>query len=116
MYIQTEISISLGPEVGLVGLAGVLEFAYTGALAVLNRHTLAQIQAAATTLGVPRVLQLCSEEEEKMKKGVEMRAEEKKISAEKQMKVSLQSIRQLWTKRVGCDVELQVGGASFHGE
>ncbi|XP_024290264.1 kelch-like protein 33 [Oncorhynchus tshawytscha] len=114
MYIQTEISISLGPEVGLVGLAGVLEFAYTGALAALNRHTLAQIQTAATTLGVPRVLQLCSEEEEKIKKGLETRAEEKKIPAEKQMKVSLQSIRQLWTKRVGCDVELEVGGASFH--
>lgn len=103
MYIQTEISISLGPEVGCVGLAGVLEFAYTGALAALNRHTLAQIQTAATTLGAPRVLELCSEEEEKMKKGVEKRAEEK-ISAEEQMKVSLQSIRELWAERVGCDV------------
>ncbi|XP_071234399.1 kelch-like protein 33 [Salvelinus alpinus] len=114
MYIQTEISISLGPEVGCVGLAGVLDFAYTGALAALNRHTLAQIQTAATTLGVPRVLELCSEEEEKMKKGVEKRAGEKKISAEEQMKVSLQSIRELWAERVGCDVELEVGGTSFH--
>lgn len=103
MDIKTEIFISLGPEVGLVGLTGVLEFAYTGALAALNRHTLAQIQTAATILGAPRVLELCSEEEEKMKKGVEKRAEEK-ISAEEQMKVSLQSIRELWAERVGCDV------------
>lgn len=50
-----------------------------------------------------------------MKKGVEKRAEEK-ISAEEQMKVSLQSIRELWAERVGCDVELDVGGTSFHGE
>ncbi|XP_024290265.2 kelch-like protein 33 [Oncorhynchus tshawytscha] len=114
MDIKTEIFISLGPEVGLVGLAGVVEFAYTGGLAALNRHTLAQIQTAATTLGAPRVLELCSEEEEKMKKGVEKRAEEKNISTEEQMKVSLQSIRELWAERVGCDVELEVGGTSFH--
>ncbi|KAK6291876.1 hypothetical protein J4Q44_G00376610 [Coregonus suidteri] len=114
MDIKTEISISLGPEVGLVGLAGVLEFAYTGTIAALNRETLAQIQTAAKTLGVPRVLELCSEEEEKMKRGEKKRAEEKKRSAEEQMKVSLQSIRQLWAERVGCDVELEVGGTSFH--
>ncbi|KAK6291875.1 hypothetical protein J4Q44_G00376600 [Coregonus suidteri] len=114
MYIQTAISISLGPEVGCVGLAGVLEFAYTGTIAALNRETLAQIQTAAKTLGVPRVLELCSEEEEKMKRGEKKRAEEKKRSAEEQMKVSLQSIRQLWAERVGCDVELEVGGTSFH--
>ncbi|XP_041731757.2 kelch-like protein 33 [Coregonus clupeaformis] len=114
MYIQTAISISLDPEVGCVGLAGVLEFAYTGTIAALNRETLAQIQTAAKTLGVPRVLELCSEEEEKMKRGEKKRAEEKKRSAEEQMKVSLQSIRQLWAERVGCDVELEVGGTSFH--
>lgn len=115
MNIQTEIFISLGFEVRCVGLAGVTEFAYTGAISALNRDSLAQIQTAAKTLGVPRVLELCSKEEGKMKKGVEKRAEEKKISAEEQMKLTLQSIRQLWKEGVGCDVELEVDGTSFHG-
>nr|XP_023832577.1 kelch-like protein 33 [Salvelinus alpinus] len=114
MNTQTEIFISLGSEVRCVGLAGVTEFAYTGAISALNRHTLAQIQTAAETLGVPRVLELCSKELGKMKKGVEKRAEEKKVSAEEQMKLTLQSIRQLWGEGVGCDVELEVGGTSFH--
>ncbi|KAL0970096.1 hypothetical protein UPYG_G00237090 [Umbra pygmaea] len=110
---QTEISISLGPEVGRVGLAAVLDFAYTGAIAALNTDTLAQIKAAATTLGVPRVLELCLEEEEKMRKGAEDKAEEK-VTADEQMILSLHSIRQLWNERVGCDVELEAGGTSFH--
>uniref|UniRef100_A0A4W5LMK7 Kelch-like family member 33 n=1 Tax=Hucho hucho TaxID=62062 RepID=A0A4W5LMK7_9TELE len=57
MYIQTEISISLGPEVGCVGLAGVLEFAYTGALGALNRHTL--ITCIAFQLQFQPALLLC---------------------------------------------------------
>uniref|UniRef100_A0A8C8HHG7 BTB domain-containing protein n=1 Tax=Oncorhynchus tshawytscha TaxID=74940 RepID=A0A8C8HHG7_ONCTS len=97
-----------------VGLAGVTEFAYTGAISALNRDSLAQIQTAAKTLGVPRVLELCRKEDGKMKKGVEKRTEEKKVSAEEQMKLTLQSIRQLWKEGVGCDVELEVDGTSFH--
>ncbi|KAL0970099.1 hypothetical protein UPYG_G00237120 [Umbra pygmaea] len=114
IQILPEISISLGPEVGRVGLAAVLDFAYTGAIAALNKDTLAQIKAAATSLGVPRVLELCLEEEEKMRKGAEDKAEEKKVTADEQMMLSLQSIRQLWNERVGCDVELEAGGTSFH--
>ena len=115
MNIQTEIFISLGSEVRCVGLAAVTEFAYTGAISALNRDSLAQIQTAAKTLGVPRVLELCRKEEGKMKKEVEKRAEENKVSAEEQMKLTLQSIRQLWKEGVGCDVELEVDGTSFHG-
>lgn len=111
---QKEMSIGLGPEVGCVGLAGVLEFAYTGAIGALSRDTLAQIQAAALTLGVTRVLDLCSEEEERMKNGRGGKTV-RKISVAEQMKVSLQAIRQLWTERVGCDVELEADGTSFHG-
>ncbi|CDQ68468.1 unnamed protein product [Oncorhynchus mykiss] len=114
MNIQTEIFISLGSEVRCVGLAAVTEFAYTGAISALNRDSLAQIQTAAKTLGVPRVLELCRKEEGKMKKEVEKRAEENKVSAEEQMKLTLQSIRQLWKEGVGCDVELEVDGTSFH--
>ncbi|XP_012988365.2 kelch-like protein 33 [Esox lucius] len=109
--VQPEISISLGPEVGIEGLAGVLEFAYTGTIAALNRDKLPKIQSAATTLGVPRVLELCCEKEEKMKKCV-WKAENK-VSVDYQMKLSLQSIRQLWNERLGCDVELEVAGTSF---
>ncbi|KAJ8007570.1 hypothetical protein DPEC_G00095410 [Dallia pectoralis] len=107
------VSISLGPEVGSEGLAGVLEFAYTGTITALNRDTLVQIKAAAKTLGVPRVLELCCKEEEKMNR-VETKAEEMKFYPEEEMDISLQSIRQLWKERRGCDVELQVGRTSFY--
>ncbi|KAJ8007572.1 hypothetical protein DPEC_G00095430 [Dallia pectoralis] len=108
--IQPEISISLGPEVGSEGLAGVLEFAYTGTITALNRETLAQIKAAAKTF--PRVLELCCKEEERMNK--EEEKAENKVSEDEQMKLSLQSIRQLWNRRVGCDLELVVDGVAFH--
>ncbi|KAF5900048.1 kelch-like protein 33, partial [Clarias magur] len=48
-----------------LGVAAVVEFAYTGAITDLNRRLLAEIQTAAFYLGVPRVVKLCSEEEEK---------------------------------------------------
>ncbi|KAM6949097.1 kelch-like protein 33 [Aplochiton taeniatus] len=105
--------MSLGPEVDRVGLQGVVEFAYTGAVASLNRDTLVQIQAAAHTLGVPRVLDLCTEEEERRKREGEGK-KESKVSAAEQMRMSLQSIRVLWEERLGCDVVLEVDGALFH--
>ncbi|XP_062305085.1 kelch-like protein 33 [Osmerus eperlanus] len=111
---QREASMVLGPGMDRVGLAGVLEFAYTGVIAALNTGNVVQIQTAAQVLGVPRVLELCREEEEKMKIGGQKKTEERKISAAEQMEISLQSIRQLWTQRVGCDVVLGVDGTSFH--
>ena len=112
---QREVSMVLGPGMDRVGLAGVLEFAYTGVIAALNTGNLVQIQTAAQVLGVPRVLELCREEEEKMKIGGQKKTEERKISAAEQMEISLQSIRQLWTQRVGCDVVLEVDETPFNG-
>ncbi|KAM4611617.1 kelch-like protein 33 [Polymixia lowei] len=107
-------SMRLGKEVDLVGLQAVVEFAYTGDVAGLSNDTVAQIQAAAQTLGVPRVLDLCAEvEKEKSKKNGKKKTEEM-IRAAEQMKISLQSIRELWMKRVGCDVILEAVGESLH--
>lgn len=63
MDTQRDMCLVLDPEVDRVGLVGVLEFAYTGAIAALNTDKLAHIQAAAHVLGVPRVLELCREED-----------------------------------------------------
>ncbi|KAM6949523.1 kelch-like protein 33 [Aplochiton taeniatus] len=109
---KNKMSLVLGPGVDRVGLQGVVEFAYTGAVASLNTDTLVQIQAAAHPLGVPRVLDLCTEEEERRKREGEGK-KESKVSAAEQMRMSLQSIRVLWEERLGCDVILEVEGMSF---
>ncbi|XP_046698548.1 kelch-like protein 33 [Silurus meridionalis] len=109
--------ICVGPEVSDLGISAVLEFAYTGIISNLTRGSLTQIQAAALYLGVPRVLKLCKEEEERQEKNdCEMKIKERNsgISAEEQKKVSLQAIRQLWDKRVGCDVEVEAEGRIFN--
>ncbi|XP_044040844.1 kelch-like protein 33 [Siniperca chuatsi] len=106
-------SLSLGPEVDHNGLQAVVEFAYTGAVLSLNKDSMAQIKAAAQALGVPRILDLCNKEE-RMKEGGSPKKEEQKIPALEQMKITLQSIKQLWAERVGCDVILDVDGALFH--
>ncbi|XP_067257092.1 kelch-like protein 33 [Chanodichthys erythropterus] len=104
---EKEISLTLRPEVHGSGLAAVVEFAYTGAISNLNKDNMLQIQTAALSLGAPRVLELFTEEEDGGNK-------EEKLSAEKQMKVGLQSMKDLWTKKVGCDVELVAEGTVFH--
>ncbi|XP_076867832.1 kelch-like protein 33 [Brachyhypopomus gauderio] len=110
-----EMLLCLGPEVSALGLSAVLEFAYSGTMTGLTRESLAEIQTAAVYLGVPRVLELCKAEEEREKKDGEQKMEDKrKTSAEEQMKVSLQSIRQMWEDRLGCDVELEAEGRVFH--
>ncbi|KAM6894668.1 kelch-like protein 33 [Lycodopsis pacificus] len=106
-------SVSLSPEVDHVGLQAVLEFAYTGAVLSLNKDGMSSIMAAAQALGIPRVLDLCNKEE-RMKEGGSPKKEEREISALEQMKITLQSINQLWADRVGCDVILDVDGAVFH--
>lgn len=108
-------TLSLGPEVEHVGLEAVVEFAYTGLTPGLNQETLQQIKAAAETLGALRVLDLCAEEEEKPTKTGGQRREER-LSAEEQMRISLQSIDQLRMEKVGCDVILEALGGSLHGE
>ncbi|KAL4007200.1 hypothetical protein ACER0C_001052 [Sarotherodon galilaeus] len=106
-------SISLGPEVEHVGLEAIVEFAYTGQIPFLNKDNLDKIKAAAQTLGAPRVLNLCTEEEEKSTKtGGHKKSES--ISTAQQMMISLQSIKQLWMDRVGCDVTLEACGGLLH--
>uniref|UniRef100_UPI0037E90C45 kelch-like protein 33 n=1 Tax=Semicossyphus pulcher TaxID=241346 RepID=UPI0037E90C45 len=105
--------VNLGPEVDHVGLQAVVEFAYTGAILSLNQDTMAQIKAAAQALGVPRVLDLCNREE-RMKKGGSPKKEERNVSALQEIEMTLQSIEQLWTDKVGCDVTLDVDGALYH--
>lgn len=107
-------SVSLGPEVDHVGLEAIVEFAYTGIISCLNEDTMEQIRTAAETLGTPRVLMLCTEEEKSTKTGGQKK--EEMISAAEQMMISLQSIKQLWMERVGCDVILEALGESLHGE
>ncbi|KAM3857568.1 kelch-like protein 33 [Diretmus argenteus] len=101
----------LGPEVDHVGLQAVLEFAYTGAMLALNRDTVGQIKAAAQTLGVPRVTDVCAVAE-----SLKYREQKKEqsISAAEQMQINLQAIRELWMEDVGCNVTLKALGASFH--
>lgn len=115
---EKKIFLPLGPQVSDLGVSAVLEFAYNGTISDLNRGSLAQIQAAALYLGVSRILKLCKEEEEReRKKDVKSEKEENnsRISDKEQKKVSLQSIKQLWDERVGCDVEVEAEGRIFSG-
>ncbi|KAF5900049.1 kelch-like protein 33, partial [Clarias magur] len=108
---EKEIFLSVSPEVSYLGISAVLEFAYSGSIAGLNSTSSAQIQAAALYLGVPIVLELCKEEEEREKTAEKNM---RKSIAGEHMQVNLQSIRKLWEERVGCDVELEAEGRIFH--
>lgn len=103
-------TLPLGPEVHPVGLQAVVEFAYTGAVSPLSSDGRALVKAAARALGVPRLLERCDKDEKGAEQGSPRREEENK-----EMKLTLEAIKDLWTERVGCDVILEVGGASFHG-
>ncbi|XP_034470847.1 kelch-like protein 33 [Hippoglossus hippoglossus] len=107
---DTRWSMSLGPGVDAVGLEAVVEFAYSGFMSRLDKDTVNQIKGAAQTLCVPRVMDLCNEEESPKTGG---RKKEEKISAAEERKISLQSIKQLWMDRVGCDVTLEGIGESL---
>lgn len=112
---KREIFLQVDPEVSHLGISAVLEFAYTGNIAGLKSKPLDQIQAAALYMDVPIVLELCAEEQKRVKtkdadKNIRI------IIGEEQRKANLQSIRQLWEDRVGCDVELEAEGRIFHGK
>lgn len=107
-------SVSLATEVDYVGLQAIVEFAYTGAVLSLNKDTMAQIKTAAQVLGVPRVIDLCNKEERTKNDG-STKKEQRNSCALEQMKITLQCIEQLWVDRVGCDVILDVDGASLYG-
>ncbi|KAG1937888.1 kelch-like protein 33 [Pimephales promelas] len=106
---EKEISLRLCPEVHGSGLAAVVEFAYTGAISNLNKDGMPQIQTAACSLGAPRVLEITKDQEDGGNREEKLR----KISAEEQLKVGLQSMKDLWAKRVGCDIELVAEGTVF---
>ncbi|XP_032355078.1 kelch-like protein 26 isoform X2 [Etheostoma spectabile] len=106
-------SLSLSPEVDHVGLQAVLEFAYTGAVLSSNKDSIASIMAAAQALGIPRILDLCNNEKTTKEDG-SSKKEAQNIFALEEMKITLQSIKQLWADRVWCDVILDVDGALLH--
>ncbi|XP_067293075.1 kelch-like protein 33 [Pseudorasbora parva] len=107
--------LCLGPEVNVSGLAAVVEFAYTGNISILNKDNIDFVWTAAVSLEAQRVLELCTEKEQREQdKAKGTKEDRKRISAEEHMKYSLQHIRQLWTQRVGCDVELDAEGRVFH--
>uniref|UniRef100_A0A8C2A4A0 Uncharacterized protein n=1 Tax=Cyprinus carpio TaxID=7962 RepID=A0A8C2A4A0_CYPCA len=89
--------LRLGPEVNGSALAAVVELTYTGAITSLDKDNMTQIQTAAVSLGAPRVLEHFEVEEDGGNKEKKL----SKISAEEQIKVSLQSTQDLWAKRVG---------------
>lgn len=103
-------TLSLGPEVHPVGLQAVVEFAYTGSVSPLSSDGRALARAAARVLGVPRLLQRYHKDENGTEQGLPRSEEENK-----ELKLTLEGIKDLWTERVGCDVILDVGSASFHG-
>lgn len=107
-------TVSLGPEVDHIGLQAVVEFAYTGAVLSLNKDSMTLIKAAAQALGVNRLLELCNKDDNMNGVGTPKKKEQKILSLE-QMKITLQYVNHLWADRVGCDVTLDVDGASFHG-
>lgn len=106
-YVQMR-TVSLGPDVHHIGLKGVLEFAYTGCVLSLNKDSMILIRAAAQSMGVPRLLQLCDKNETNNE-------EQNGLSVE-QMKITAEAIQRMWADRVGCDVTLDMDGASFHGQ
>ncbi|XP_061619329.1 kelch-like protein 33 [Phyllopteryx taeniolatus] len=105
-------SISLGPDVDLRGLDGIVEFAYTGVISHLEESTVARVVAAAQALGVRRVLDFLRERE-KSSAAAEEENTGRSICATEQIAISLHSIQQLWMDRVGCDVVLDAIGASL---
>uniref|UniRef100_A0A3Q2P2B2 BTB domain-containing protein n=1 Tax=Fundulus heteroclitus TaxID=8078 RepID=A0A3Q2P2B2_FUNHE len=108
-------SLNLDPEVDCVGLEAVVEFAYTGLMSSLNEQNVDQIQAAARALGAPRMLALCDLHEEKPTKPARDNKRET-LSAAEQMTINLESIKQMWMGRVGCDVRLEAPGGSVLGK
>lgn len=107
-------SMQLSSEVDHIGLQAVVEFAYTGLVSSLNNDNMARIKAAAQVLAVTRLLDICKNKERKVNSEC-FKREAQTISALEQMKITLQSIEQLQTERVGCDVILDVDGTFFHG-
>lgn len=110
-------TLRLGPKVEPAGLLAVVEFAYTGAAAwSLSNDSLDWTRAAAQTLGVSRLAELCDRRVEcSRKKDSPAQEEEEDTQSLEGMKFTLQSIHRLWADAFLCDVTLDLDETSFHG-
>lgn len=103
-------------EVEYTGLLAVVEFAYTGATASSsNKDSVDSTKAAAQTLGVSRLVELCDRGVEWLRKTDSPTQEEEDVQSLEQMKINLQSINLLWNDKVACDITLDLDEMSFHG-
>lgn len=108
-------TLSLCPEVEHAGLLAVVEFAYTGA-AASSVHSVDLTRAAAQTLGVSRLVELCDRGVEwSRKKDSPVQDEEEELQSLEQMKTTLHSLNRLLADEVGCDVTLDLDETSVHG-
>ncbi|KAK7910391.1 hypothetical protein WMY93_015075 [Mugilogobius chulae] len=101
--------IVVGPEVEFEALEAVVEFAYTGAIKCLNGLNVGEIKTAARFLSAPRIMELCDRELSKAKS----KSKEKIVPVSTELRKNLQSIEELWSHEMGCDVTLDVLSASF---
>lgn len=109
-------TLRLGPEVEHAGLLAVVEFAYTGAPASFsNKDTVDSTRAAAQTLGVSRLVELCDRGVEWMSEKDSPTQEEEEVQSLEQLKINLESINLLWNEKVGCDITLDLDETSFNG-
>lgn len=110
-------TLRLSPEVEHAGLLAVVEFAYTGAtVSSFNKDSVDSIRAAAQTLGVSQLVELCDRGVACLgKKDSPAQEEEEEVQSLEQMKINLQSINLLWDDKVGCDITLDLDETSFHG-
>lgn len=108
-------TLALGTEVDHTGLQAVVEFAYTGTVLSLNKDSIVSTKAAAQTLGVPRLVELCDKHDKFREVGSSPTKEEPEVQSAHQMNITLQSINHLWANRMRCDVTLELDGTSFHG-
>lgn len=104
-------TLSLGPDVHHIGLQAVVDFAYTGSICLPTSDSRVLVKATARALGAPRLLEVCDKDEKGMGRRTPGNGEENE-----EMKITLESIKNLWSEGVGCDVVLEVDGALFHGE
>ncbi|XP_072314701.1 uncharacterized protein [Eucyclogobius newberryi] len=101
--------MEVGPEVEHRALEAVVEFAYTGAIRCLNALNVDEIKAAARYLSASRITEICDRELSKHPG----KTKEKHVPASAELRTNLQNIEELWTKKMGCDVTLDVISASF---
>ncbi|KAM6909126.1 kelch-like protein 33 [Xenentodon cancila] len=105
-------SLHLGSEVDHAGLQAVIQFAYCGSVSS-SKHSMTQTKAAAEVLEVPRLVNLCNMENQ-VKQGNSAKLGQQIFSVQEQMRITLQSMQQLWEDKVGCDVFLEVDGTYFN--